>query len=153
MRNQPLPLPTGWSLLSRTAEHALRATLFLARHAEAGFVPASVVAEALGTPPNYTSKTLRQLAQKGLLRSLRGPQGGFALAVEPSALSVAVLMDTVHEHAERPAVCLLGDRRCDEARPCAAHTRWMEVQEGTHAILERTTLADLLSDEATAAAR
>jgi DNA-binding IscR family transcriptional regulator len=48
---------------------------------------------------------------------------------------------------ERPAVCLLGDRHCDGAHPCGAHLRWSEVLERTSALLERTTLADLLNDE------
>jgi Rrf2 family protein len=122
--------------------------LYLARRPSAGLVSAGQVAEALGTPPNYTSKTLRQLARKGLLRSVRGPHGGFALSVEPADLSVARVVDAVDEVAERPAICLLGDRACAAAHPCAAHLRWTEVLERTSALLERTTLADLLVDGA-----
>lgn len=148
MRNALTP-PTGRRLLSRTAEHALRALLLLARQEPTGFVPAAGVAAALGTPPNYTAKTLRRLASKGLLRSVRGPQGGFALSMEPSEVSVARLVDALDEPAERTAVCLLGDRPCDEGRPCDAHRRWTEVQDRTNQLLERITLADLLGGEAT----
>ena len=137
----------GRRLLSQTAQHALRAALYLARRHSSGLVSAAEVAAALGTPPNYTSKTLRQLARKGLLRSVRGPHGGFALGVEPAELSVARLVDAVDEIAGRPTVCLLGDRPCDGAHPCAAHLRWTEVLERASALLEHTTLADLLVDE------
>ena len=150
MRNAPIPRPgspTGRRVLSQTAEHALRAALYLARRHPAGLVSAGEVAAALGTPPNYTSKTLRQLTRKGLLRSVRGPHGGFALRLEPAELSVARLVDAVDEVAERQAVCLLGDRPCDATHPCGAHRRWSDVQERTSALLERTTLADLLVDE------
>lgn len=148
MRNAPNS-PTGRQILSQTAEHALRAMLYLGGRSDAGLTPASQVAAALGTPPNYTGKTLRQLARKGLLRSVRGPHGGFALLEEPSAISIARLVEAVDEVAERPAVCLLGDRACDARRPCEAHRRWAEVQKRTHELLERTTLADLLGNEAT----
>ena len=121
--------------------------LYLAGRAEAGLTPASEVAAALGTPPNYTGKTLRQLARKGLLRSIRGPHGGFGLLHPPSAVSVARLVEAVDAVPERPAVCLLGDRTCDPMRPCEAHQRWMEVQEHMNELLERMTLADLLGDE------
>ena len=148
MRNAPA-LPTGRRLLSQTAEHALRAALYLGRQERGKLVPASTVAAALGTPPNYTAKTLRQLTRKGLLRSVRGPHGGFALLKSPSVLSVARVVDAVDEGVERPAVCLLGDRLCDAAsRPCGAHRRWAEVQEHTSELLERTTLGELLGDEA-----
>ena len=139
-------------ILSRTAEHALRAALYLGRRRADGLVPAAEVAAALGTPPNYTAKTLRQLARKGLLRSVRGPHGGFALSVEAADLSVARIVHAVDEVAERPAVCLLGDRRCDGAHPCGAHRRWAELQELTGELLERTTLGDLLAEGAAVAA-
>ena len=149
MRNAPAsssPSPPSRPILSRTAEHALRAVLYLAGRRDAGLTPASEVASVLGTPPNYTGKTLRLLARRGLLRSVRGPQGGFALSAEPSAVSVARLVDAVEEAPERAAHCLLGDRPCDARRPCEAHRRWAEVQERTNELLGRTTLADLLGD-------
>jgi Rrf2 family protein len=151
MRNAPeLPkLPTGRRLLSQTAEHALRAALFLGRHAAEELVSASTVAAALGTPPNYTAKTLRLLSRKGLLRSERGPRGGFALRVEPAALSVGRLVEAVDEAAERRDMCLLGDHPCDATHPCVAHGRWTEVQEQARALLERTTVADLLGAAST----
>ena len=42
------------------------------------------------------------------------------------------------------AVCLLGNRPCLAAAPCAAHARWSGVQEDLWAPLHRTTIADLL---------
>ncbi|HUP51912.1 MAG TPA: Rrf2 family transcriptional regulator [Longimicrobiales bacterium] len=146
MRNAPIS-PTGRRLLSRTAEHALRAALYLGRQEKAGLVSAAEVARALGMPPNYTAKTLRQLTRKGLLRSVRGPHGGFALRASRSELSIAHIVDAVDEPAEERADCLLGDRPCDAAHPCGAHRRWLEVQAHTIELLERTTLADLLNGD------
>ena len=137
----------GRRLLSRTAEHGLRAALYLARQEAAALVSAAEVARALGTPPNYTAKTLRQLARKGLLRSVRGPRGGFALRARGSELSIAQVVNAVDEPADEPAVCLLGDRPCEAAQPCGAHRRWLEVQTHTIELLERTTLADLLNGD------
>ena len=57
-------------MLSRTAEYALRAVLFLADSGE----PANVerIAERLRVPRNYLSKTLHRLAREGVLASTRG---------------------------------------------------------------------------------
>jgi Rrf2 family protein len=140
--------PTGRPFLSQTAEHALRAALFLVLRGPGGLVSAREVAEALGMPSNYTAKTLRLLTRRGLLRSTRGPQGGFMLRVPASDVSIARIIDAVDEPAPRPAACLLGDRVCDAASPCEAHRRWMDVQRRTSEPLEQTTLADLLRGDA-----
>ncbi len=125
----------------------MRAALYLGRHEAGVLVSAGEVARALGTPANYTSKTLRRLAREGLLRSARGPNGGFGLRVSAAHLTLAALLDAVDERSQRPAPCLLGDRSCNEARSCGAHRRWLEVQVRLNEIMERTTLADLLADE------
>jgi Rrf2 family protein len=146
MRNS-LSAPTGRPFLSQTAEHALRAALFLGTRRAGVLVSAREVADVLGMPANYTAKTLRQLTRKGLLLSTRGRLGGFALGVPASEISVARIIEAVDEPAPRQAACLLGDRPCNEATPCDAHRRWMEVQRGTSELLERTSLADLLGGE------
>ena len=143
MRNahsSPVRLP----LLSQTAEHALRAVLYLARHRAKGLVPASEIARALGAPQNYLSKTLRRLARRGLLRSVRGPKGGFELIVEPASLSTAEVLDAVDESVASSPTCLLGDRPCDPGDPCEVHGRWIAFVEQVLRPMEETSMADLL---------
>ena len=136
----------GRRVLSTTAEHALRAVLHLAARGSRDLLPAAEVARALGTPPNYTGKTLRVLSRKGILVSVRGPAGGFALRVDPSRLSVADVVEAVDEPPVGTPVCLLGDRPCDADHPCEAHARWSALVEEAGALLEKTTIADLLGD-------
>src|SRR5690606_6227227 len=69
----------GW-MLSDTAEYALRATLYIAQHAnDTRLVRTDETAQALGVPRNYLSKILHVLARHGVLSSTRGPLGGFRL--------------------------------------------------------------------------
>lgn len=131
-------------MLSQTAEHALRAVLFLAQHPEGEPVPADRIARALGAPANYLGKTLQLLARRGLLASARGPAGGFRLLRDSGGLTLADVVTAVDD-APRPAgVCLLGNRACNSASPCAAHARWSAVQRELWAPLRQTTIADLL---------
>ncbi len=138
-------------LLSQTAEHALRAVLYLARHRAKGLVPASEIARALGAPRNYLSKTLQRLAQRGLLRSARGPKGGFELLVDPEAISASQILDAVGESVGPLATCLLGDLPCDPSDPCEVHARWNALVEQVLRPLELTSMADLLGGESEAA--
>ena len=130
-------------MLSKTAEHALRAILVLARHGEGRPLPAEIIAGQTGAPANYLGKTLNILARHGVVRSSRGPAGGFALAVDPTKLTIAEVADVFTETPERSR-CLLGSGLCDSSRPCAAHLRWKSVTAAAREPLRTTTVADLL---------
>jgi Rrf2 family protein len=147
MRNSSAPV--SQPLLSKTANYALRALLALARHGGGRHLAAETIAELTGAPANYLGKTLYALARAGLLRSTRGPSGGFALAVPAEEITIARVVDVF---AEPPATsrCLLGARPCDPAAPCAAHERWTRIASAARDPLATTTIADLLADSAPA---
>lgn len=131
-------------MISQTAEHALRACLFLARHRDGTRWSADAIAEAVGAPRNYLSKTLNQLARKGLLSSERGPRGGFRLEADPERLSVAEIVELFEAPASHP-MCLLGGVPCSDRTPCEAHRVWTAVKAEGREPMRRTTLADLLA--------
>lgn len=137
-------------MITRTAEYALRALLVLARGDSSKPLTADRLAEVTGTPRNYMSKTLYALAKGGLVSSMRGPAGGFALAKSPESISVA---DVAAIFAEPPRTqrCLLGTGPCNPAQPCGAHHRWTAVRNTAQVALSATSLADLISDIETAA--
>jgi Rrf2 family protein len=132
--------------LSQTAEHALRAVLFLARQPDGVRVPAETIADALDAPRNYMSKTLGLLAREGLITGARGPTGGFRLERSPAELTLAEVVRAFEEPASRSAACLEGGRLCDGNAPCGAHERWTEVRRQARAPMEETVIADLLGD-------
>lgn len=130
-------------VLSRTADYALRAILVLARRG-ARPLAAESIAELTGSPPNYTSKTLNALTRAGLLRSMRGPTGGFVLAVPPEQISVARIAEVFAEAVHVPH-CLLGTGPCNPESPCAAHAHWTRLTQAAREPLLATTVADLLA--------
>lgn len=134
-------------MLTQTAEHALRACLYLARRPEGERVSAETIAEAVGAPGNYLAKTLKLLAREGIVSSLRGPTGGFRLEVPAHRLTVADLM-TPFETPDPNPMCLLGEKPCSDRTPCEAHHRWVRTRREARAAFERTTLADLLGGDA-----
>lgn len=131
-------------MLSQTSEHAIRAVLFLAQQPAGESVSADRVAQAIGAPANYLGKTLNTLARRGLLASARGPAGGFRLTRDAGQIALADVVDAVDDRPRAMTLCLLGNRPCHAATPCAAHARWSAVQESVRAPLRRTTIADLL---------
>jgi Rrf2 family iron-sulfur cluster assembly transcriptional regulator len=137
-----MPKSDAPRFMSRTAEHAVRALLYLAANGPEA-AKAAAIAEALGAPPNYMSKTLHALAGAGIVASRRGPTGGFRLAVPPDELSLARVIEVVDDPAPKD-MCLIDNSRCSDRTPCAVHGRWKRVSQAVWDPLRSTTLADLL---------
>lgn len=135
------------NMLSQTAEHALRALLYLARQPEDAAVPADAIARAIDAPRNYLSKTLNTLARQGIVSGTRGPNGGFRLVLRPGEITLARVMEAFADTGVSRKMCLLGGETCSDQTACAAHFRWKEVWREAALPLERTTLADLLAPE------
>jgi Rrf2 family protein len=138
--------------LSQTAEHALRAVLYLARQPNGNRIPAESIADALSAPRNYLSKTLGVLTKAGLVTSARGPNGGFRLAVPAGELTLARVVQPFMDSTVS-GVCLAGEGDCDASNPCRAHEQWAAVQAELLAPMERTTIADLLGPPMNGASR
>jgi Rrf2 family protein len=129
-------------MLSQTSEYALRAVLFLAEKNAGEPVGVDVIAEAIGIPESYLSKTLQALAKTGVLRSTRGRRGGFALAVPPDELMLARVIgpfedDAAHRH------CLLGRRVCSDRTACAAHHAWKATSDRIVKFFGTTSVAQV----------
>ena len=133
-------------ILSQTAEHALRALLYMARTDGRRPVPVETIAQAIGAPRNYLSKTLNALTRHGLVAGTRGPGGGYTLRVSAAELPVMRIVEAFADEGPSP-MCLLGGRPCNAADPCRAHGRWAAVQRQAVAPLRHTTLADLLAGD------
>ena len=132
-------------MLSNTGAYALRAVIYLARHEGEGPVRVDDVAAALDVPRNYLSKVLHALVKDGALSSLRGPAGGFQLAVPASELTLLRVLEPFDAIDGRRS-CLLREGECDEDHPCALHTRWNGVATGVAAFFRDTVLEDVVRD-------
>ena len=132
-------------MLNQSAEYALRAMLYMAQGGD-GAYKAPDIASALGLPNTYLSKVMHQLVKAGVLRSVRGPMGGYTLARDAGEISlheVAAPFQALQPRSQ----CLLGNRACDRAHPCAAHGRWRSINDAVASHLNNTTLADMLTPE------
>ncbi len=133
------------AILNQSANYALRAVLFIARHE--GAQTADVVADQLGVPRNYLGKILHVLARANVLVSARGPRGGFLLTQPAEYTSLESVIAPFHSVVE-PPVCLLGNKLCDRTDPCVAHARWEEMAEPFRKFFEDTTVAEMIEAKA-----
>ena len=76
---------------STRALYGLKGILVLAMRYGEGSLSVSHIAKKEGLPVHYLEQILNALKKKGLVKSLRGPQGGYALAQKPSELTLEQL--------------------------------------------------------------
>lgn len=137
-------------LLPQTAEYALRAVLHIAVHQGDGAVRTNEAAEAVGVPANYLAKTLNLLAKAGILRSTRGPAGGFRLVVPAESLTLGEVVSPFRPSG--PRRCLMGLGTCGQTPGCPVHEHWHPVAERFEAFFGEITIAELVGRDGCARA-
>jgi Rrf2 family protein len=129
------------TMLSTTAEYALRALILLAREPDRATLGRDLAVSS-GVPANYLSKILLELKKGGFVQAVRGTGGGYRLGRPPAEVRLMDVVEFVDGKAARPGCFLSGSTACSDDDPCLAHDRWAVVRDQYVAFLESTTLAE-----------
>jgi Rrf2 family protein len=131
--------------LSARVDYALRAAAELT---VAGSHPVTAVqlAEAQQIPPKFLENILGQLRRSGLIRSQRGPEGGYWLAKPADQISLADIIRVI----DGPLLGVRGERPEHVGYGGAAQSLqevWIALRANERAILEQVTLAHIASGD------
>jgi Rrf2 family protein len=109
------------------------------------FILLSDIASRQHVSESYLSKVFQRLTRAGLTRAMRGKRGGYTLARAPAEISVG---DVVRATAPEPPMyqCLAQERCCEAIENCLLLRVFAEAEQHMYAVLDRITLADLLTD-------
>jgi Rrf2 family cysteine metabolism transcriptional repressor len=134
--------------LSKRGEYGLRALQDLAAHYGEGPVPNKELARRNNIPPRFLEQILLTLKHGQIVRSRKGPRGGYYLARTPEQITLAEavrLLDgplapisCVSETAYEPC-------GCPDMEACGLRRVMREVRDIVAGIMESTTLADLIA--------
>ena len=128
--------------ISRKIDYGLRAMIYLASIPPAMVVPFREIARQMMVPEDFLAKILKTLVDEGLVKSTRGPHGGYTLA-KPSA---EINFLTIIEAFEGPIainVCLDGADPCSKTEFCTMVDVWRRGQEKMLEVYRETPLASL----------
>lgn len=130
-------------MLSPTCQYALRALVYLGRREAEGPVLARDIAAHEGIPRAFLSKILQQLVQRGLVRSQKGPRGGFTLGRPAGQIRVSDLILVVDGPQPPEKRCLFGRSECNTLMACPMHEMWTEIRNRFDATLGSLTIREL----------
>ena len=131
--------------VSTKGRYGLLAMIDIAAHQARGSVSLRSVAERNNLSENYLEQLLSILRKAGLVRSIRGAQGGYVLARSPDSISMGDILRAL-EGPLSPVDCLSAAEDSGAVPPCdSCVTRpvWEKMYNSLNDILDGTKLGDL----------
>ncbi|ADG05344.1 RrF2 family transcriptional regulator [Kyrpidia tusciae] len=135
--------------LSNRTEYGLRALVTLAERSGGAPMSTRQIAEIEGIPEPFLDQIMVLLRRAGIVKSVRGVNGGFLLAQSPDRVSVGEVV-RVLEGSLLLIGCVdeeNGDMWCERTPICHTRKVWVKLNEGITKALGSLTLAEVVETE------
>ena len=113
--------------ITRQADYALRAVIYLSQLAPEQRAATSQIAEVQSIPPSFLAKIVSQLSVAGLLQTSRGARGGVSLAKAPDEITVLDVVEAI----DGPILlneCVACAGNCSFGESCPMKPVWTDTQ-------------------------
>ena len=130
--------------ISTKGRYGLRILMDLAIHQSEKPRLIRDIAKSQQISEKYISRLVIALRKAGMIRSVRGVNGGFHIAMKPEDIT---LLDVI-EVMEGPVSivdCVKSPKRCAMHENCAPREIWCKLNENIRDLMRQTTLADILT--------
>ena len=94
---------------------------------------------------NYLEQIFRKLRLAGIVKSIRGRNGGYVYASDPSKISIKQVMDAVEEDLD--ATNCAGASSCFEGKQCSSHKLWDDLNHVVDNYLSKIFINDLVEPQ------
>jgi Rrf2 family iron-sulfur cluster assembly transcriptional regulator len=135
-------------MLSNSCRYGIRALVYIASQPkDKGKTGIKQISRDLGLPTPFLAKILQQLAKQKILKSLKGPHGGFSLLKDPGEISLFDIVKTIDgdglftDCIIHNSTCRCVDREKD---PCPVHDDYAKLREELIKLFSSTTVIDLV---------
>lgn len=130
--------------ITRQADYAVRAVLYLSRKGNTQRSATSTVAKEQHIPPSFLAKIISQLSIAGLLHTSRGARGGVTLAREPQDITLLEVIEAIDGPIQLNE-CAGENGTCTYDNECPLRPIWCDAQEDLVKRLKGTTFDQLLA--------
>lgn len=96
-------------------------------------------------PKHFLSKILQMLVRHKLLKSMKGPTGGFRLTRPPDQIHLIEVVRAI-DGLEVFTQCGIGFKKCSDENPCPIHHDYKKVRDRVKELFENRTFEDLIQD-------
>jgi len=131
-------------MFSKACEYGIKASIYIALQSIQGErVSLKKIAREINSPEAFTAKVLLQLAKIDIIKSSKGPSGGFEISKDK--IDTIMLADIVFAIDGNSIYegCALGFDTCNATKPCPIHDKFVNVREELKRMLQNTSLYEL----------
>lgn len=133
--------------ISTRGRYAVRVMLDLASHDTGECIKVKQIATRQGLSEKYLEQIIGILNKAGYVRSVRGAQGGYLLAKDPSEYTVGMIL-RLTEGSLNPVSCLDGGENvCERCDTCETLSVWKDLANAINGVVDHVTIADLLEKQ------
>jgi len=133
--------------ISTKGRYGLRAMLDLACHHKEGVVALKDIADRQDISGKYLEQIFPLLKKSGLVKGVRGSQGGYILAMSPDKIKVGDILRAL-EGSLAPVDCVDENVKssCNRLDTCATRLIWGKIKKMIDETLDSITLQDLVNE-------
>jgi Rrf2 family protein len=133
-------------IFSKSSEYAIRAMVYLAFHSSPEKkIGIKQLAADLDFPEHFLGKVMQDLAKKHIIKSTKGPNGGFYLTEDAMDISLLSLIDAI-DGLEFFNTCGLGLHECNDQKPCPIHNQYQIIKGNLYKLLSEKTIRNMKED-------
>ena len=129
--------------ISRSTGYAMLAVGYITKHADEGIVLSQSISKAYKIPLEYLLKILQQLVRANILRSKRGPRGGFSLAKSPKKITLLEVIEAVD--GPMASQLNLSEHAPREKFGIKAEKIYAKALDQARAVFKKTKVSDLMT--------
>lgn len=139
-------------MLSSSSKYGIRAVTYIASHSRNNErIGIKKISEDLGLPTPFLGKILQLLARQKILRSTKGPHGGFSLLRDPRNISLLDIITTI-DGSDVFDSCIIHNMPCkcvDESKmKCPVHDDYFKVRNDLMKLFSKKTIYSLVKSAA-----
>jgi len=131
--------------LTTKGRYAVTAMLDLALRQEKGPISLAEISERQGISLSYLEQLFTRLRRSELVKSTRGPGGGYTLSRPADDIAVAEVIIAVDEKVDSTRCGGLGN--CHDDERCLTHELWMDLSQQIYQFLDNISLGNLVARE------
>lgn len=134
--------------VSTKGRYALRMMIDLACNDNGEYIPLKVIAKRQGISEKYLEQIIIILNRAGFVKSVRGINGGYRLAHEPSFYTVGMIL-RLTEGSLAPVACLDDEaNHCERSECCSTLYVWEKLKQAIDGVVDNITIQDIMDKQA-----
>jgi len=134
-------------IFSKSFGYALRGILYVAMMSDENRkIRIDEMAIRLSVPRHFLGKIMNRVVKKGILNSIKGPNGGFSLNNRTLTTNLLTLLESI-DGLEQFEGCALRLRKCNANNPCPLHHRLETYKDELKRTLSGTEIGSLLKED------